>query len=403
MSYTYELLDRDGTSLGDLTSVCKDRTRLPLLNGPQIVGGKVPSWHELVNTLHTDGLPLLTEGYRRVAVSKDATLVFDGIVWHVEDEGDENECWTTFSALDPMGAFWPRRAARDADGDLSYPTFMQDFTTGPAIMAEIVANSITWEGELGLAVGTAAAGGADLSGAPVDWPSSIGDVFSLLAKTGELDAIVTPGGAGRTMGTVDFYNGDYGTDRTATVSFSYAPGTGVGNVSRFKRTGDMDQILNKYVKYLGPKYDEQHYAGNVQIDDPGLPDPPFSTVNTRILASRSDLSVFHGWEIIDDEYANALRGLHERSWLMESWLRAIPRELVFLTPSKKGALAPAGYAGFDSSDFGIGDLVGLEVSAKARKASSGAVRVYGIPITIEDDGSETIEELILTADQEGLS
>jgi hypothetical protein len=406
MAYQFELYDRDGASLGDISSVCYDRGRVKLLNGPQVVTGTVPSWHELVNATEADGLPTLAEGYRCLRVRKSGAIVFNGIVWHVEDDGDETTCETRFTAIDPMGAFWPRRVARDADGDFSLPSFMQDFTTGPEIMAEILANSITHEGELGLDVGTAAGGGADVSAAPVDWPMSIGDVYMTLVRTGELDAVITPldgtGSSGRIMGEVDLYNGDFGTDRTASVVFEYAPGSGVGNVSRFRRTGDMANILNKYYKYLGPKLDEQHYAGNITADDPTLPDPPQTTIESRMNASRSDLSVFFGWDIVDDEYGNELRGLHQRSWQMELWLRSIPRELIAITPSKKGALAPAGYSAFDSSDFDVGDLVAFETTNRARKAASGAVRVYGIPIGIDDDGGETIEDLILSSDAEGL-
>lgn len=407
MSYQYELFDRDGTSLGDITDVCTDRNRLPLLNGPQLVGGKVPSWHELVNATQADGRPVLCEGYRALRVRKNGSIVFNGIVWLCEEDGDENACETAFQAIDPMGAFWPRRLGQDADGDFSAPSFLLDNRTGPQALQAMISNSIANDGELGLDLGTFATGGVDLSAAPVDWPMTIGDVFSKLAATGELDAVVTPldgtGSSGRVMGRLDAYNGNFGTDRSGTVVFKYAPGTGIGNVSRYKRTGDMSKIANNIWKFLGPKYDDQHWAGNITKDAPAFATEPGPTVIARVLQSRSDLSVFFEFQSDDDEYGNAFRGLHERMWLMESWVRSLPRQVYNVTPSKKGALAPGGYAAFDSDDFGIGDLVGLEVSAKARSATSGAVRVYGIPITIEDDGSETIGDLILSADQEGVS
>ncbi len=414
MGYQYELYDRNGTSLGDITSVCTDRNRLPLLNGPQMLGGKVPSWHELVNATEADGRPTLCAGYRSLRVRKNGSIVFNGIVWLCDDDGDENECETAFQAIDPLGAFWPRRVVCDADGDFSAPTLIKDYSTGPQILEAMLANSIAQDGtsgppiggELGLDLGTFAGGGVDLSAAPVDWPMTIAEVFSKLAATGELDAVVTPldgtGSSGRIMGRLDAYNGDYGTDRTGDVVFTYAPGSGVGNVSRYRHTSSMDTIANNLWKFLGPKYDDQHWAGNITKDDSAFASAPGPAVIARALQSRSDLSTFFEFQTDDDEFANTARALHQRLWLMESWVRALPREMFNITPSKKGALAPAGYEAYDSDDFGVGDLVALEVSSKAREAVSGAVRVYGIPITIEDDGSETIGDLILTADQEGI-
>src|SRR3990167_10525310 len=87
------------------------------------------------------------------------------------------------------------------------------------------------EGPLFLTLGTFAVGGVNLSGGPTDWPMTIAQVVSLLVSTGEVDVIIThtdPGGG--IMGTVDVYNGNFGTDLSGSIVFQY--GTGALNVRR---------------------------------------------------------------------------------------------------------------------------------------------------------------------------
>ena len=168
---------------------------------------------------------------------------------------------------------WQWRPARDADGDLSKPTFIQDFETGPQIMEEILINSEAWDGALNLDLGTFATGGLSLIGAPTDWPMTIMEVANLLISTGELDLVITPtdaggGSIGQNMGTLDAYNGDYGTDLQSSVIFEY--GTGLHNVRRLRWNEDMTQLCNKLRYYGGPRMQtaqdpagDQHWCWNV--------------------------------------------------------------------------------------------------------------------------------------------
>ncbi len=159
-------------------------------------------------------------------------------------------------------------------GDFSKPDILADFVTGPNIVEamcfaseNIALGADDAEGPLFLAFDTPAStfecNGADLSGAPKDWPMTMMELASLLTSTGELDIVCQPieldvnGNYGR----LSAYNGDFGTDLTATVTFSY--GMGTYNVRSLRWNTDMTKISNKLWYFLGPKCDDQHWYNNI--------------------------------------------------------------------------------------------------------------------------------------------
>lgn len=406
MAATFDLrIKSSGSSLGDIASVCFQKKvwrRLNRIAGASFV---VPSDHELINATESDGRPTLCTGYRQCVVTLDSTGLFlNGIVWNLEDEGEEDMCYTKVTVLDPR-VYWPKRPARDADGDFSDPTFIKDFTTGPQIMEAILDASenaglgppTDAEGDLFLDITTGPfeAGGVDLRGAPTNFPMYVSEVDTLLTGTGQLDTIIVPTDNGTEMGRVECYNGDYGTDRTGTVAFDYA--TGSFNARKFRRIEDMESVRNKLWTFLGPRLDLQHWRANVQGDDPGLPDPPQTALEARYNASRTALGVYMEVDLQDDQGGEGSdRPMWRRYWQVKSWLAAEPREMLYFTPIR-------GESSHQPGAFDIGDLVGLNVSNRARKAVSGQVqRIYGYELDIDDDGVEELGELEVSADQEGI-
>lgn len=302
----------------------------------------------------------------------DGDLHHHGRILNVEASSGEDTGYVVYNSSDAM-ELWQWRPARDADGDFSLPTFIEDFVTGPQIMEEILTNSETYEGDLFLAFGSFEGGGVDLTGAPTDWPMTIAEIASLLCDTGELDIVITPIDAGGNIGQVDCYNGDFGTDLSGSVVFEYA--TGARNVKQARWNRDMTTMCNKLWYYLGPRVGtaddpagDQHWRANITGDDPGLADPPQSDIETLRTASQGTYGVRMDIRIFDGRGDEALvgRDLYRRLWQIEQWVRAQPREIVHIEPNDNVAIG----------DFDIGDLVGVELGSAVMGGTSGTQRVY---------------------------
>jgi hypothetical protein len=384
----------------DVTSVTMDKSITRRLNRPWSAKCRIPS--ELTSVALGD----------RVKIYDDSdSLFFHGVAWLLEDSGDEDVCYTTMLAYDPM-ILWRMRPCRDADGDFSYPSFLSNFQSGPQIMEEILANSQTWEGTLFLDMaGTVETGGADLSGTPVDWPMTVGEMWSLLADTGMVDVVLDPIESGSLMARFNAYNGDYGTDLSGSVAFQY--GIGANNVRRVRRSQDMSTMCNKLYYYLGPKKQTaddpdavQHWRTNVTGDHPSLPNPPGGDIDypnplgDAVNASRSDYWVSMDIRIFDsalDSGTDAVTAqlgtdaLFLRLWQAELSARVRGRELAHITPVR--GLEPA---------FDIGDLVSVQAGSVLRGGFSGTQRVYEYTVNIDNDGVTEIAELVTSADQESL-
>lgn len=400
MALQFELTDTTGAPVADISEVSFNKKVTPRLNLPATASCKCV----------TDGLPENLEGEHRLKVRLDGDLIFNGPIWDWEDAGDENTVYTELTAIDPM-VFWGSRPARDADGDFSKPAFMQTFTTAPQIVEEILGNSITYEGALGIVTGSFATGGVNVSGAPVDWPMTVAQIVALLMQTGELDLVLSPSDTtDGVMATVDGYNGDYGADLTGSVSFDYQ--TGQYNARSIRRHRSMSTVCNKLWYYLGPRVGtsadvagDQHWKGSITGDgmpdgaggSVALPNPPgggldySNPLGDLIAASRSAYGVLMNIRIFDGE-ASVIPYLYARLWQKEMQLRVTPRELLQITPIR--GLAPS---------FGIGDLITVNAGPKLRGGFTGAVqRVYAYTISEDDDGVPAVTDIVCSPDQETL-
>lgn len=340
-------------------------------------------------------------------------LFHHGRVMNCETDAGEDFGYTVYNSSDPM-EMWNWRPARDPDGDFSKPSFIETFEFGPQIMEAILDASenagagppTDAEGPLFLTMGTFAVGGVSLSGAPVDWPMTIAEVMNLLVSTGELDVVITPTDpGGGIMGTVDAFNGDYGTDRSATVVFEY--GTGALNVRRLRWNEDMTNTCNKLWYYGGPRIEtaadpagDQHWCWNITADDPDLSNPPQSDIedcrddSQAAVGVRMDIKI---WDALGDLCRGAQgvdpgRDLYRRLWQIESWLRCQPRELIHITPTRGTAI----------ETFDIGDLVTVTAGSQVRGGFTGAQRVYEYTISWEEDGPFELSELQTSPNNEGI-
>ena len=418
MAAEFQVRYRNGTALGDIAGFAFDKRLRRRLNRISECTFRIPSY--LAGTVQSDGRPLICSGYRQLSVVLDGPgLFFHGIIWDVEDDGDEDMCWTRVTAYDPM-VVWRFRPARDAvdsysgtAGNFSDPSFINRNITGPAIMEEILGASeqLIWgadDGEgplfIDLAASSFAGGGQDLRGAPTNWPMMIADIATLLTNTGELDIVIdpiihVPGGTTLSnMATVNCVNGNYGSDLSATVNLDYF--TGDHNARLMRRSDSMETVRNKNWYYLGPRLDQQHWRSNIA--------PVIGTLGalgTLIQDSRDEIGVFMQLPIYDNFGSEtSVYELYVRSWLTESLIRAVPRTMVYLTPVRESddMQLPPGVSPIAVGDFDIGDLISVNIGAEARVASSGTQRIYGYTIDIDDDGVEQLGELAVSPDQDSI-
>jgi hypothetical protein len=420
------LCDRLGNPLADISTIGYDLRLRRGLNQPATAQIKVPSWHAYASTIHTDGDPYCEVGvrqlkvYRRDDPSSAWVIVFNGIVWHLEDEGDEDETWTVVTAYDPM-IWWRYRPARAYDYDRCTKdlTYNGNFVTmkfakpqqgisAPEILRMVLDFSQTGdpednlgEGPMGISVfgGTVAEYGPNVNPDLSDTPYTIADLHMLLVSTSKLDAWIAP---------VDNVGDDVmgnlmavpraGSDKPW-LHLQY--GTGNYSVMDLKRSRDMDTIGNKIYYYLGPKLDEEHWQGSITKQgmpdgDPTTPggtdlpdDPPGfkATVEARVDNSRLKYGVFMDVRIYDankNEYE--FRDAYAHLWQTESYLRAEPREMLFVTPTRNGP--------YDLFDLELGDTLRVSAFDGIRRGFTAAVqRVYAFTVTVDEDMVEHIHDL----------
>jgi hypothetical protein len=385
----------------DVTGVVVSGHSTRRLNRPSQAQVRIPSQNAIGNVGD------------RLKISFNGGLHHHGRILLIETEMGEDTGYTTYNSTDPM-EMWAYRPVRAEDGDFSKPDINElggATLTGSEMIGAALYNTqfagagpdTDAEGDIFLDFGTFETGGADLTGAPVDWPMSIAEFVSLLVSTGTVDVVIVPTDpGGGVMGTVSCYNGDYGTDLSGSVSFDY--GQGNYNIRALRWNQDMANMCNKLWYYAGPRIatpadpaGDQHWCFNVTGTDPDMLalDPMANGVSTATLisernTSRSTYGVRMEIQIFDatDEecvpgWGTFGRDLYRRRWQTESWIRQQPRNLIHITPTRETAIG----------SFDIGDIVGVSASSAVRGGFSGAQRVYEYTISWDENGVLALSEL----------
>lgn len=423
----------DGT---EVTDIAVAGSWTPRLNAPAQAQIKMPMQEWVDAGVGEAGSKLkmvLTDGV-------DEEIIFHGLALNTQIDTAKDNGYVVFNAMDPM-ELWQWRPVRDDDGDLSKPEVILTYQNGPAIMEAVLINTVDSTGRVGpapgflpggppptqaegpifLDIGTVAGGGASLVGAPVDWPKNIMDLFAELVSTGQLDGVIEPTDpGGGVMGTVHFFNGDYGDDHSGDVLFQYGLGNFTAEQVRWNR--DMTNVVNKYQIYGGPRVEtatdpagDQHWCFNITGFDAGLVYPPggqsVDTSNAeyfgadpdnplghRIYASRQAYGVRMRVDIFDgyDEdcipgFGTPGRDLYRYEWQAFSWIAAQPRDIIHITPRSDVYLGC----------FHIGDLIWVEAVSAVGGGFAGAQRVFQYTVSWEATPSIlTLSEIQVSSDAE---
>lgn len=378
----YTEVVQSGTSKHTLGKPFEATVQIPIEDAPDGIG--------LLLRVENDGLPEPIDHHGRILQVSDNDAEDTGMVEYTSYGPDE---------------IWTARPARDGaagdQGNLSKPTFITRNGTGPQIMEEILTQSIDdsdpnhGEGDMFIELGSFAGGGADLSGAPTNWPMTIAQIRGILQSSGELDVIVTPIDSGGNIGRVDCFNGDYGDDHgpDGANDIIYQFATGSLNVQLMRRTQDLLNACNKLYYFLGPKLDDQHWRRGITADDPGVIaiDPPYSDIITARAVSRAAIGVRMDIKIFDSFNTEAsAAALYWQLWIIEQMLRQKPKEVVHITP------VPGEVPQFD-----IGDIIGVGAGSSFRGGfDTMGMRVYDRTISWDDIGTIQIAEIQTSADQE---
>lgn len=386
----------------DVTDLCQDGSVTPSFNRVGTASVRI-QMEELVDrfgTMLPGAESMLKVYFHGGVLGTTPVLYHHGRVLLCETTADEQNGYAVFNSSDPL-ELWQWRPVRqptlDSDGqpgNFVDPTVVKDYAFGPQIIEAILDGSegstaaapalgippADAEGPLFLERGSFAVGGADLSGAPVDYPMTMAELATLLISTGELDIVITPIelNARGEYGRIDCYNGNYGLDLHSSVILQY--GMGARNISALSWNEDMTQECNKLWYFLGPRKDTRHWRANVQGDDPFLAYPPggtlqppaaflpaYNPLGIKRYASQQRVGVRMEIRIYDaNNEAVVGREFYRRLWQEESWLRSVPINIVHITPSRDVQVG----------EFDIGDLVLVEATTDVRGGFSGVQRVY---------------------------
>lgn len=446
--WQFVIYDRANNALADITSIATSKKMSKRLSRPSVCSFQVPADSALVYTNHSDGYPILSVGRRalkvryRPSAAHDWTLMFNGIIWYLEDQGGEDRADCRVDAYDPL--LWAKfRYVRDDTGDFSTPEFFGNGSdptkiSGPDLVQQTLANSFWNSGtkgtggygdgyqdeEFGLDWGTGTFDvqvppAYDLSATLSDFPILLSDFWRMLSDTGTCDIVVDPvddtdGYGTNIMGILNAYT--RAGNPSSPVHYDY--GAGDYSIQSIRRRYDIDNLCNKLWYYLGPPQnvvdpatDEiliRRWLGNITKDDPNLPDPPQTTIDAEIYASRSAYGVAMDVRIYDDNEATygyvvnpktgdieyreiaANRPMYHYLWQFEHALRHEPREMLFVTPIRN--------APFDPLAIGLGDEITINSTSALRQGFSATQRVYGWDVEIGDENSWQITNLVCSAD-----
>lgn len=350
-----------GSFIANLDPFVTDRQLVMNLNRPQSMTGKIAANNDLVNSTYTDGLPYLGEGYRTLKAYRfeagEWVIRFAGIIWTVDDEGDENAAYTSFAAFDPWQMLMSGAMIRRNDGNLKKTVTLAN--NAAAAVKRHIDKRIEFAGPCYIDTGGYFQPGLVYITAQYE-QEYLGRALMEVTDMGVVDINMIP--VDRTDGILVQANAlsHLGVDVSGDVSFQYS--TGNHQAKEWKRHLDMSTVANQITNFNGTKKKTSFQEDTDSQDLYGVYE------DCRVLT-----------DITHQDFLDALTTgeLNERK---------NARENVSVLPMPTTSAEPFRY-------WGLGDLVTVECSDDARQAVSGVQRIYGFTLDIDDEGVERVSEL----------
>lgn len=384
-AWRFVLCDQVGNPIEHITTVARDKQLQYRLNRPQRCSFTVDASDNRIAGLHTDGYPKLDAGRRTVKCYRqewDATngrmaynLRLFGVVWQLQDVGDEQRSSTAVQIVDPLVRLGRRfTAARvpftDTDGLLIARSLID--TT----------NAMAPTGILTTGGRVEATPHRDITFQRKD---VFGAIYDLAAAFNGFDFDLVP--LDRTDGTLARFDG-YAKRGQLRQDAVFGWGTAPHNVKRVERLVDMEQYANSVlgIGSLGSGADALLSPTNT---------PAGSPTTSPGLQSADGVSKFGLYEYVDTIGDITSQAFLDALVQDELTLRTIRRELVQFVPQPlAGPLTSTGAGPSGPWDpftgWTLGDTVPLVVGSKLRGGFTGIQRIYGFDLVLDNDGREIV-------------
>lgn len=379
VGWRFILGDLLGVPLASYSTIARDVGGVDRILRPSSLRMRVPSDHPDVSRTHTDGDPILRRMSRTIRayepVGRDAfgrhrwAIRFAGIVYQVQDVGDGDTAWSTFTAFGPM----QRLSARFTGVDEA-----ERVDDGGQILVDLVdeTNLLDY-------TGIATSGYDNVLEATPERTAEynrkrIGDAaIELAGAFNGFDPMLRPihqpaGEEDGTLAALDIY-ARAGAERPDSL---FAWGMSPNNVRRIEHTEDGTSLANAFAGFGWTP---------TSGDDPIS---TFATNPTSIAKYGRYESVEQFGDITNEDFLDDL--LAE-----EAALRADGRELVTIAPVGGDDVrrVPRPWR-----DFEPGDTVPVWAGEALRGGFRGLQRVYGFGWSVADDGTTRLDQLLTSPD-----
>lgn len=412
--WRFLVTDLGGVSLTLLDNLASDRSVTPKLGEPLEITGMVPSDSDYVNRLHTDGFPLLAEGVRQLYAFRresDASPYYTvrgtGLILQVGDASHSGDARTRFTSWDPWQYLFSRpvlvSSLNSADGlagrlistnGIRYlPTVTADNIIKDIFATMFTYSSITGSqptaarrgfidyGQTAFYTGTVQTCATFTDGWKIEQGTSVGQALLDLMSTGYLDIVLEP--------IYDPVNRP-GLLCQLSIYSQSTPHTGAGDYN-YNAIFAWDKPGRSLVG-VDNLYEGSQRANYIQFyNGPGGP-PVGVLPGTGGTPSG-----------VKDDSSILTYGIYwSQQWFpaqtLEKAVIAIAAEQLALRKNFKETLTvnPAPERSPEPFvDYYLGDRVPVYMSDNMRQSLSGFQRIYGIPVEIDDNGVETVRELLV--------
>lgn len=394
--WRFAITDLDCEVITWLDRLARQRTVTFVLNAPAIATGTVPSDDPRINIEHTDGDPYLAEGTRLLfgfrlepqSSGISAWIVrYAGIILQVEDSAQQDNADTAYTALDPWQYLRSRPVRNGPDFDYTLPGVDGSSYTDTridVIAGQILRNTIVTDGPVFIDAGSSYGGTAFWGGTieacdQIDinfqQGTNVGDAWDQLVGSNQADFVLTPiwdpiRRPGYTHELSIFQQAGAIVQDTI-FGWDKVPRNLIG-ISRLYEGSGRANNVKFYAGQGGTALNGQTIP--VQVD----------------AASVAKYGEYWGFQFFPGQnVAAAVEALAAA----QLDIRKNGRQTVVMSPSPDCSTAL-----FQA--FFLGDRVPVYASARLRDTLTGYQRIYGIPISIADDSTETIERML--ASKEGV-
>lgn len=381
--WRFILTTLDTETVTSLERLASNRTVTFRLNQPAESRGQVPSWEPRINITDVEpGLDAphlsfddrLMYGFRREARNPDVWVVrFAGICTQLEDVAQTDNAVSNYTAFDPWQYLYHRKLW-DGTGTVGEDGLEFSGVTGNEVVATILDAAIAGDGPAFIEYDAGTWDTTDTIEITFQQGTSVGDALRQLVQLGGMDIVFTPVYDPVTKPgvccSVSVFT-EAGTVQDGAV-FSWDVGRSLTGISNLL---DGDQLANEVLFHNG--------QGG-----------PLVSPSSEDATSQSRYGVYTAEQFFpaqrDEQPVVAMADF-------QLSIRNQGRRTVSINPNP--LLSPKPFL-----DYTLGDRVPVYATTNLRQAipwgNAPTVyqRVYGIPITLGDDGVETVRQLVASPD-----